>query len=527
MADEKERKERRLAQPRRAEAGTAARGEAEFNPPPNVNVTLQRAGIVETPDQALWVTIRKSTEALSFESYERFMDDVMCNKNLEEVTRPNNETTAEKNARVDRINYIQNRRFLPYADVDAYRRLKVATEIFMMVNCGVFLSPDKFVPYVAAEESIRFGRPVVAGSIEDLWRSYLVSVNGSTTIPYLALIRRNLKDQRIRPSITDDGEEAEQCLGILEDKLTHPCFLELIWSYWHEEGMLVQTLNAINLRFQNRRGPKEPDPLANLELDPLRPLNNLLWGYIQDEQHRLTMTRRSYEYDHHYGIRLEGRAVPSLRPADSRSKFIEAFHNLLHLCWTFYKEDDDTTVAADAFPVLNALKEVHVLLSQGAHNQFGDLPWTARQEMLMEQWLLARPEMREFLPSRIMVDYPETWMHRVEAMKKLQGWTDTSIIHFRNLGMFGERVLLSIRFGAWSNINDQANAANWARYWRSEVQNYLHSYRAVTGVDLTTEATETRLAGDAYLPPSVHLQRRLSAQQRSASPARGVAQPVK
>jgi len=39
----------------------------------------------------------------------------------------------------------------------------------------------------------------------------------------------------------------------------------------------------------------------------------------------------------------------------------------------FYKQDDDTTVKADAFPVLNALKEVHLVLSQGAHNQFGDL----------------------------------------------------------------------------------------------------------------------------------------------------------
>ena len=79
---------------------------------------------------------------------------------------------------------------------------------------------------------------------------------------------------------------------------------------------------------------------------------------------------------------------------DTRSKFLEAFHHLLRLCTVFYKQDDDTTVKADAFPVLNALKEVHLILSQGAHNQFGDLPSTARIEMLMQQWLLARPEFR-------------------------------------------------------------------------------------------------------------------------------------
>ena len=48
-------------------------------------------------------------------------------------------------------------------------------------------------------------------------------------------------------------------------------------------------------------------------------------------------------------------------------------------------------MVADGFPVLNALREVHLLLAEGAHNQYGDLPWTARQEMLMQQWLLARP----------------------------------------------------------------------------------------------------------------------------------------
>ena len=103
------------------------------------------------------------------------------------------------------------------------------------------------------------------------------------------------------------------------------------------------------------------------------------------------------------------------------SQFLEAFHNLLHVASVFYQKDDDTTVLADAFPVLNALKEVHLILSQGAHNQFGDLPATARIEMLMQQWILARPEFAEFLPTRAMVAYPEPWMDRVDAMKKLQG----------------------------------------------------------------------------------------------------------
>ena len=123
-------------------------------------------------------------------------------------------------------------------------------------------------------------------------------------------------------------------------------------------------------------------------------------------------------------------------------------------------------MVADGFPVLNALKEAHLILSQGAHNQFGDLPSTARIEMLMQQWILARPEFREFIPTRIMVAYPEPWMDRVDAMKKLQGWTDTSVLHFRNLAIFGEQVLLGSAMATGPSIYEPVHAVNWARYWR-------------------------------------------------------------
>ena len=294
--------------------------------------------------------------------------------------------------------------------------------------------------------------------------------------------------------------------GILQKKLTRPCLLELLWNYWLEEGMLVQTTNAMSWRFQNRRGPQDRDPLAMVEIDPLRGLNNLLWGWVQDEEHRLTIPRRAYEYDHEYGLKLLGKAVPTIQGADSRSRFLEAFHTLLMLCTVFYKEDDDTTVVADGFPVLNALIDVHLLLSQGAHNQYGDLPWTARQEYLMQQWILARPEMREFLPRRIMVDYPEPWMDSVETMKTLQGWTDTSILHFRNLAIFGEQVLLSVRFGEWTSEIYPEYAANWARYWRPEIQGYIYAYRAATGVDLAA-ATVTGQVSSTI--PAVLLRQRL------------------
>jgi hypothetical protein len=472
-------------------------------------ITMRRAEVPPTADQALWTVIRNSTTALSFKNYSDFMEVVLCG-----------EPAGANASKISKVGGpINNRLRLPFPDVEAYRQLKVATEVFMMMNCGVLGAELARVRFGALDsealddEGRRYYRAVGPGDIERYWRQYLERVSTGTngkvsTLPYLAIIRRKLKDVAVThptKSVILQDEAAVACLGIAMEKLTRPCLLELIWSYWHEEGMLVQTLNALTWRFQNRRGPADRDPLAMLEIDPLRPLNNFIWGYIQDEQHRLTVPRRAYEYDHHYGLTLLGKAVPEVRGVDSRVRFLEAFHQLLYVCVGFYKEDDDTTVVADGFPVLNALKEVHLLLTQGAHNQYGDLPWTARQEMLMQQWLLARPEMREFLPSRIMVDYPEEWMDRVETMKTMQGWTDTSILHFHDLGVFGENILLGIRFGAWPGVIEPEQAANWARYWRPEVQGYVHAYRAATGVDLTEGV-------DATLP-ALLLRHRLSPQQ--------------
>jgi hypothetical protein len=282
--------------------------------------------------------------------------------------------------------------------------------------------------------------------------------------------------------------------------------IELIWSYWMEQGMLVQTLGALSLRFQNKR-LGDRDPLANLEIDPLRGVSNLLWGFIQDEQNRLSIQRRAYEYAHEYGLELTGAAIPRLRTADRRSQFLRSFHDLLSAAWEFYQADDDNTVHADPFPVLNALQTLHMVLAEGAHNQFGDLPWTSRVEMMCQQWILSRPELREFIGGRIMVPYRETWMDRVDAMRQLQGWGSVSIIHFRDLATYGEMLLLGVRWGEWSTVIDPDNAGNWARRHRAVVQMYLHAYKAVTGIDLTAQATSTYAAKDRYEQPAYLLER--------------------
>jgi hypothetical protein len=483
--------------------------------PAPIQVTMRRAEVPPTPDQALWVVIRNSADALSFDNYAAFIEPIMCGQPPPRAK--------------GRFDHVRAKLQLPFPDTEPYKLLKVATEVFMMANCGVVIGQNEdnldtthrtdFAnadfsrltahsspadDALADEEEIRLLRATTASpQIDQQWQEYLVRIGQNRTIPYLDIIRLKLGDLQIRAG---RAFGARECYGILRNKLTRPCLLELLWNYWLEEGMLVQTQNAMSWRFQNRRGPHDRDPLALVEIDPLRGLNNLLWGWVQDEEHRLTIPRRAYEYDHEYGLQLIGKAVPEIRGADTRSRFIEGFHTLLMLASIFYKEDDDTTVVADGFPVLNALRDVHLVLTQGSHNQYGDLPWTARQEFLMQQWILARPEMREFLPRRIMVDYPEPWMDSVETMKTLQGWTDTSILHFRDMAIFGEKILLSIRFGKWTDEIHQENAANWARYWRPEVQGYVYAYRAATGVDLAAANVSGQVNATM---PSVLLSQRL------------------
>jgi hypothetical protein len=85
-----------------------------------------------------------------------------------------------------------------------------------------------------------------------------------------------------------------------------------------------------------------------------------------------------------------------------------------------------------------------------------------------------------------------------------------TVTHFYNLAVWGEQILLSIRFGNWNDINTEpAQAANWAVYWRNEIQGYIHAYRAATGVDLTAITTANRVDATS---PSIHLRKRFAMQ---------------
>ena len=480
-----------------ADASRATSGPIEVTPRPfaagdDVGVTLKRAAVPPTADQALWVAIRNSTNAIGFENYNRFIEAVICG----EPDFDDGRLAAASASAQAAVGQAPHRAAVPE------RRPVPAPE---GRHRGLPDDPLRRRPRRLQRRGPGRGEPAAEpdggpGDLEAQMREYLVRVAAGEgefldVLPYLGLIRRQLGDVAIVGVGEDDDEATEICSGILAEKLDAPVLPRADRQLLARRGRARCRRSTPSCwRFQNRtpRGRRR-DPLAGLDIDPLRPVNNLLWGLVQDQQHRLT--------DRAARVRVR----PPLRAARSRPSrarrcaaptrgrgSCEAFHNLLALAAVFYTQDDDTTHIADGFPVLNALKETHLLLTEGAHNQYGDLPWTARHELLMYEWILSRREMRDFLPTRTMVAYAEPWMAPLEAMNKLLGWSDVSVMHFRDLAVFGEQLLLGIRFGAWSRENDQAQAANWVRYWRPEIQGYIHAYRAVAGVDLTRPAYGTR-----------------------------------
>jgi hypothetical protein len=438
-----------------------------------------------TSDQALWTAIRGCTQKRAFDNYDKFIQTALC-------TRSGKAGSCEAHSSLVRNT---SEAWLYRYGSKGFALLETATEVFLLCRscCCNLKTAVEGAEIDVDEESARFDRPVTKQEIVDALGTYL----SGDRLPYVDTIVKNLQ---ITGYTRDDFPF---CQRTMRDT---PCLYELIWSYWHEMGYLAQTMAAITARFQNIRVGGS-NALAMLTVDPLRPINNLMWGYVQAGKDWLTVRRRAGEYGHEYGLTLQGKAVGDITPADPRSRFLEAFHQLLGECAQFYKDDANKWIDPDPYPLLNSIIAVHLLLAEGAHNQFGDLPFVSRKEMLIQQWLLAQPPMTSFLQSRPMIPYDEPWMGQVDSMKKLMGWTDTSVIHFNRLAVFGERLLLSIRYGNWNDrdiLPDQA--ANWAVYWRTEVQGYIHAYKTVTGVDLS--GTTVQQARVDATPPSVLIARR-------------------
>lgn len=408
-----------------------------------LGVRLEAPGLESTTDQAFWDYIKSAR--LDFNGYKNFLNGLMCGDVDFKYKRYGN--TQKDDTYLESFDRSRARINSTFIGTDSYNVIKFATEAYMLKVSGI--------------DKSKLGM-------------YLKGNNNS--LPYY---------DRVIQAV-EDYFDNEICASPLYN--VDPFMIELIWNFWMEQGMLVETMKLISMRFRNFRGNRRVDLLQRFDTDPLRPLSHILWGYTQDIQHQLLSEQRAHEYLHEYGLLTLGENLGRIDPVDSRSKFLEGFHNLLNCCSIYFKEVDDMTRKADAFPILNSLKEVHLLLAEGNHNAYGNLTWTARHEMMIQQYILSRSEMREFMGGKVMVPYNELWMDRVDTVRNIQQWGSTSITYFYELAVYGEQILLSVRLGDWSDVTlTSNNAANWALAFRDSIQRYIHALRVATGIDLSVD----------------------------------------
>ena len=262
--------------------------------------------------------------------------------------------------------------------------------------------------------------------------------------------------------------------------------IELLWNYWLEEGLLPETIRIITATFANRH-LRDRVPVPLLGLSPLTPLHNELWAYAQDKPHRLKPRVRAALYAHEYGLTPAGRRAD--RVVETRTRFIPSFHRLLHTAARFFADLDDLTrQATNTYPLFIALRDCHLVLADGADNTYGAAVVTCRAEFLVMQHLLSEPDLGNFLGNPMAV-HTDPWIGIVDAMAALQGWETPSGALFLDLANTGERLLLSIRLGAWAGAGiGDAQVRTWVLAFRADVDHYIAAYRAVTGVDLARQA---------------------------------------
>ena len=96
----------------------------------HIGVRLERTRVHPTRDQALWIAIRNRTHAISFGRYNSFINRVLQTEERERLDDP----VLERKLKELGTNL---------HGVGAYEVLKIATEAFLLLDCGIRIEEDR------------------------------------------------------------------------------------------------------------------------------------------------------------------------------------------------------------------------------------------------------------------------------------------------------------------------------------------------------------------------------------------------
>lgn len=343
----------------------------------------------------------------------------------------------------------------------------------------------------------------------DLWNAAAATVPSMTVVP----------PQLTGPPATWWLEHVAPAHRNLPDP-AQIILLEHIHCYFLELGGVFAALDQICRRFAPDVAQPPARQLARFDVSPLHTAAELLWGYKEDRVDRTTQAQRRMEYLRQYGLDLFADGART-RAFESRPQFLQYLHTVLNASVRYFRENDDNTVTANPFPVLSALRPLHMLLAATAHNQYQFITAKARVELMVVEQILSLGEVQRFLGAPLNVPYPAPWMGAMDCMRRIMGWGDTSITEFYNLGWLAELILLTVRFGPFNPaFTDSAVAGAWALALRPAIEQYVYSYKSVTGVDL---GADSQFSGGRIdqTPPAVYLNAR-TAEARLSLPSHAV-----
>ena len=231
----------RRARPGRRRARSSASPSRDVNMiGGRLGVALQRTAAHHTLDQALWVAIRNRTRAISFGPYRDFIDRVLCGRGSRRSP-----ASRSFDRRLQDLGREPARRGRVPAAQDGDRGVPAASSAASVHRAGRY---EHHRLFNRDDESERLGEFVTIDFVAD----------EAARVPRHS--RRSCPTSRgsSKPSFPEYRAAACAAIACSAASINEPCLIELIWSYWHEEGMLVQSMNAINRRFQNVRAPGRP-----------------------------------------------------------------------------------------------------------------------------------------------------------------------------------------------------------------------------------------------------------------------------
>lgn len=462
----------------------------------STKVTLKSETTPYTKDQIIWVAIRKGAKNASYVGFEDFVRNKLCaapNANIPII-----------NATLSPIREGAN----SYAWQHTYPFIKAAATLYLEQS----KLEDAFDQPFVSEEMRRLGDPnITTGQLMLDLKDHLQQIVGSDglTLPYLNGVIERVVSNLV--NITASSRTNCPTWSFIKHRLESPPMYDLIWNYWMSLAGLTETMNAV-VDCYRRKSNERTALLSDVRFDLLRPIGNLLSGYARDTEIPITHEEYLVELQAQYGLVLPEHAGLDIQPTQTDTSFLGALHNVIGGSGKLLRDRLNKTLSIDTHSLGRTLGNMNVRLAMGAHNQLWEVTRRIRRDMLVQQWILSRPEVTEFLRVPAMVDMKEGWMSALAAYrdrKNQQSWSTARsgnygnvsgnssqsalvVQQFHRLACKSEIMVLGARWGGWSDEDLVGKSAEgWLNEVQHDIKDYISDYREVTRlVNLDVETAD-------------------------------------